>query len=192
MQITDIVDKLEKHPRLKYTTRLLSRIDTLVVHHYAIVAKVENVAKSHVWTVNQYKQEWPGIGYHYCIEPDGTIWQTNRLETVSFHSGSFNTGGVGISLNGNFQTVAPPQAAARWLINHLRKNCGLNIKRTVGHRELPAQTACPGNTYKQWLPYVVSDMPADPPPPPPPPAPDLETRLTRLEAWAVSNGYLLP
>jgi N-acetyl-anhydromuramyl-L-alanine amidase AmpD len=198
MQIHDIVESLTKHPRLRYKTRQLSQIENLVIHHYALVARVENVAHSHVWTVNQYKpQEWPGIGYHFCIEPDGRIWQTNRLETISYHCGIHNTRSIGIALNGSFQTIKPPQLqqdAAHDLVNYLRRQPGLYIIRTLGHRELGIQTACPGNTYKQWLPYVVSEKPSESVKPAPNPEPDLLSttvqRLDRLQDWAVSKGYI--
>jgi N-acetylmuramoyl-L-alanine amidase len=186
MQITDITDDLAKHATKRYTTRQLSVIENLVVHHFAGDALIANVAKYHVNSLG-----WPGIGYHFCINKDGSIFQTNKLATISYHSGNYNTRSIGIALNGNFQLVNPPQVqqnAARWLINHLRQSSGLNIQRTVGHRELPVQTACPGNTYKAWLPYVVSEMEMDPPAPP---APELVDRVTKIETWLTDNyGYV--
>ena len=105
---------------------------------------------------------WPGIGYHFVIEDDGIIYQTNYLDTVSYHTGTYAPGdenrwSVGIALEGSFTDYPPPrvqQDAAKALVAYLKDL--LNITEIYGHREMPgAATQCPGNTYQEWLPYVA-------------------------------------
>jgi N-acetylmuramoyl-L-alanine amidase len=158
MQIHNIVDALAKHPTKKYTTRPLSQINGIVIHHYAVVATPQAVASYHVNTLG-----WPGIGYHFAIEPDGKIQQTNKLETISYHVGNPNWRTIGIALNGNFMINPPTQKAldsARWLTNYIRNLPAITIKDQFGHGQFPGgtATACPGATWPQWIDHVFSPL----------------------------------
>jgi hypothetical protein len=143
----NIVDQLPKHATERYRTRERSSIQVLVIHHSATgaTATPEAIAAYHVthW-------QWPGIGYHFLVMADGTIYQTNELETVSNHAASANTSSVGICFVGNFMETPPPAAqihAGAHLIAWLLKELALKTDAVKGHREL-MQTACPGT---QWL-----------------------------------------
>ncbi len=161
-EIIDIVDELPQDPDHDYATRPLSAITALTIHHTtgAPFQPIENIASFHVNT-----RGWPGIGYHYVIDGAGTIHQTNYLTTKSFHAGTLNAPGdenlwsVGVALQGNFQDAPPPQVqqdAARALVQYLKQT--LDLSDVFGHREMPgAQTACPGSTFEEWLPYVRGD-----------------------------------
>lgn len=165
-EIVDIVDELPHHETLTYSTRPLEAITTLTIHHTVSPPDrtIESIAAYHV-----NSRGWPGIGYHFVIAADGTIYQTNYLETKSYHAGSYAAPGdenywsVGISLQGDFTYNPPPRAqqdAARWLVAHLKWELGLEPDGVLGHRQMPgAATACPGNTYTQWLPYVAGAEP---------------------------------
>jgi chaperonin cofactor prefoldin len=148
-QIKDIVDALPKHSTSKYDTRARSKITTLAIHHSAAGGDVlpQAVATYHV------RKGWPGIGYHFYITADGTIYQCNRLESVSYHSGYANTYSVGICLAGSFMNGATPpdnqMAAATHLVAHLTKELNIRLENVKGHKELPqTSTACPGS---EWL-----------------------------------------
>lgn len=164
IEIADIVDDLPQHATLTYSTRPLSGITTLTIHHTVSPPdrSIESIAAYHVDS-----NGWPGIGYHYVIKDDGRIFQTNYLETKSYHAGSAAAPGdenaisVGISLQGDFTNAPPPTAqqdAARALVGYLS---GLlpSVTAVLGHRQMPgAQTQCPGNTFQSWLPYVSSGL----------------------------------
>jgi len=145
--LLNITDQLPKHATQRYRTRARSDIKLLVIHHSATPSNTtpESVARYHV---NHWS--WPGIGYHFFIAADGTIFQTNELETVSSHAASANDTGVGICFAGDFTEEAPPSAQVRagaqlvaWLLQELH----LSPNAVEGHRELMS-TACPGD---QWL-----------------------------------------
>ena len=145
--IQNITDLLPRHATERYRSRARSDIKLLVIHHSATPANTtpESVARYHV---NHWN--WAGIGYHFFIAADGTIYQTNELETVSSHAASANGAGIGICFAGDFTDAVPPAAqilAGARLVAWLLKELNLKTNAVDGHREL-MQTACPG---EQWL-----------------------------------------
>lgn len=147
-EIHDVVDQLHKHPTKTYATRKLRAITHICIHHSAVAGTVpvENVAKYHV-----DNQGWPGIGYHYYVKPDGTIYQTQRLETVSYHVSHNNDYSLGICVSGDFTYVPPPQVqidAAAQLVAWLMQELAITEQKILGHKEFPANdTSCPGETW---------------------------------------------
>jgi N-acetylmuramoyl-L-alanine amidase len=149
IDLVDLVDELPRHPGQRYAARLLREIKRIVVHHSATPTTTtpQSMANYHV-----RKHGWAGIGYHFVVAADGTLFQTNRLETVSYHVGGHNTASVGICFVGNFMKAPPPpeqlvQGAALigWLLGQLPQ---LTPDCIVGHCELNA-TSCPGRP--QWM-----------------------------------------
>jgi len=151
--IHDVVDQLQKHPTKTYKTRKLQAITHLCIHHSAVsgAVPVEHVAQYHVES-----QGWPGIGYHYYVKPDGAIYQTQRLETVSFHVNHNNDYSVGICVSGDFTYAPPPQVqidAAAQLTAWLLQELAIPEPNILGHKEFPSNdTSCPGET---WLKRMV-------------------------------------
>jgi N-acetyl-anhydromuramyl-L-alanine amidase AmpD len=145
----DVVDALPKHPTLRYETRPRGAISHLAIHHSAAAGDLspQAIAEYHV-----NSRGWPGIGYHYYIPSDGTVYWTNRLETISYHVADNNGHTVGICLGGNFigtvPTAAQLDSAAR-LIAWLMQELQIPLERVWGHRQYPNNsTSCPGD---QWL-----------------------------------------
>ncbi len=132
-----------------YPTRTLSAITHLVIHHSAAPTGVdaEHLARYHVST-----RGWPGIGCHFLVAADGTVTQTNRLETVVYHADGQDATSVGIMFAGDFADMPPtPLQLDRGahLIAWLAQELKIPNSRIVGHDELPGQaTSCPG---RQWL-----------------------------------------
>ena len=153
--IQDVVDTLPKHPTLRYSTRPLEDLTHLAIHHSAAPGNLspEVIARYHVNPdPSRNKDAWPGIGYHFYIMPDGTIYQTNRLETVSYHVYANNYYALGICLGGDFTQVAPTPAqleGCAHLIAWLTDAQYIPLSNIKGHLEYPqATTHCPGD---QWL-----------------------------------------
>ncbi|MFN2291470.1 MAG: N-acetylmuramoyl-L-alanine amidase [Anaerolineae bacterium] len=142
-----LVNQLPKHSTKRYQARPLCDIHTIVVHHSAAPPTVgpEPIAKYHI-----SKLDWPGIGYHFLVGVDGTLYQTNTLETVSYHAVQANATGLGICFLGNFMKDVPPARqlkAGAHLIAWLMQELELSIDVVQGHKEV-LSTACPG---EQWL-----------------------------------------
>ena len=145
-----------------YKRRLTSEISVLTVHHtigwnYNItnLENVKNIASYHANT-----QKWPGIGYHFLVCPDGEIFQTNDLVSVSYHAGSYaapgdeNWSAVGIAFAGDFRESKPElaqlssgAALIAVLRNMLPGHCSV-----IPHKRMPgANTICPGYDIDPWM-----------------------------------------
>ena len=152
--IIDLVDTLPKHATLTYNKRRPDQIKRVVIHHSATVQKEISQAATirHITAIARGHRMfgWPGIGYHFVIGPGGLIYQTQRLETVSYHVSGYNTTSVGVCMLGSFATGADPTdnqiASARALVHWL----GWPV---VPHKALN-QTACPGN-WARWGERII-------------------------------------
>lgn len=124
------------------TSRNVSDIKYIILHHAA--AKSCTPDDVHAWHL---ANGWAGMGYHYFIAKDGTIY-TGRGELQSgAHTEGYNISGMGICCEGDYSTETMPAAqkeALIELIRDIRKRYGnLPIK---GHRDFNA-TSCPGVNF---------------------------------------------
>ena len=158
--IQDVTDTLPKHQTKTYGTRTLQEIRSLVIHHTAVAPSVgpEAIARYHVT-----KGDWPAIGYHFVVTSSGAIFQTNRLETISYHARSANPTSVGIALAGNFMGVGPTNAqleGAGKLLAYLLKWLGLSRESIKAHKDFVA-TACPGDQWEngiKWCDRLLAEI----------------------------------
>jgi len=166
-KINDKSHALPLHPTKRYQTRNLERIKYIVIHHSAVSPDVtpERIAKYHIENL-----DWPGIGYHFYICPDGAIYQTNELETISYHVGAkiegvpVNDISVGICLAGSFTGEARPQKAqlisSASLCAYLLRELSLPIEAIKGHKEFMA-TRCPGDRWEEeggWKKELLEEI----------------------------------
>lgn len=158
--IIDVVYDLPRHPDRRYETRALARIRQLVIHHTAAdpEVSVETVAQKHVNELG-----WPGIGYHFVIDADGRIYQTNDLTTVSFHARQANPTTVGIAFCGNFDEAVPKDAqvgSGGWLCAYLLRELSLPQDNVRGHQDL-VSTECPGRNWAEgavWRDVLMTQI----------------------------------
>ena len=141
LSIIDIVDDLPKHPTKTFPKRSLSQLKRFVIHHSAwIGGDAYDYANLHI-----DENDWPGIGYHIVVQPNGDVFQTNYLDTICWHVENNNTPSIGICLSGNYetQTVGSTQLnAAVKVMRQINSQLGkqLNIDK---HKDFKA-TDCPG------------------------------------------------
>lgn len=113
----------------------------IVLHHAAAGGRVEDIHKYHKNT-----NGWAGIGYHFYVRKDGTIWRGRPENWLGAHTTGHNNK-LGICAEGNFDNdtmSAAQQAAIIDLIAYLQETYGtLPIYR---HSDLDA-TSCPGKYY---------------------------------------------
>jgi len=150
----DISAKLLQHPEKRYNLRSLDSIKQIVIHHVGIDAPVTPAATAsyHVRT-----RGWPGIAYHFFIRMDGTAYQTQPLNVVSYHcGGQCNVISIGICLEGSFMEREPSQkqlGATKEVIDWLLDDFDLKV---LGHKEVEGtSTACPGNTWDDWKEKIM-------------------------------------
>ena len=128
---------------LKFTSRLSNRSQTsyIILHHRAGNGDVLSIHTQHI------SQDYSGIGYHYYIRKDGSIYTGRPVETVGAHCLNYNSKSVGICFEGNFENEKmddPQKKAGTELIKHLKsiyKSASI-----IRHKDVNA-TACPGKNF---------------------------------------------
>ncbi len=186
--IVDKVDTLAKHPTLPPYAKRTKPISMLVVHHADTprTTTVEQIAHYHVYgkrtnaSGEVVKAEWPGVGYHFVVAPDGVIYQGQRESTSSYHvGGEPNNYSVGVSLIGRFMVTdnsGKPQPAAAQvptpeqlrstahLLAWLMQEHDVPLAQVKGHRDVwVGATSCPGETWKggvRWYDMLVKEIQA--------------------------------
>lgn len=111
----------------------------LIIHHTAVDGlKPETINKDHK------QRGYGGIGYHFYIRKDGTIYRGRPEEYVGAHTIGRNSESIGICLEGNFQEDKLPEEEKKSLIM-LSTDMVIkyNMLDIIGHRDA-YQTLCPG------------------------------------------------
>jgi len=83
--------------------------------------------------------------------PDGTVYQTNYITTISYHVGRNNHEAIGVAFAGNFVDHPPTDQQVemgRKLIRCLREQYELENAKVMPHSAYPgANTQCPGGDW---------------------------------------------
>lgn len=119
-----------------------SKTDEVILHH-------AEASSATVWDINQWHLDngWVGIGYHYYIRKDGSIYRGRPEWAVGAHATGHNDRSIGICCEGAYMTETMPAAQLASLKALLRDIMGrygtLALKR---HRDVNA-TSCPGDNF---------------------------------------------
>lgn len=105
---------------------------------------------------HQNGRGWQDIGYHFCVDDSGRIYEGVPPQYRGTHVGGNNTGNIGISYMGNFHIAGefPTQSALDSLVriwSWLSFEFGINPDSLFGHRDYNA-TACPGDNLYPEIP----------------------------------------
>ena len=134
----NIIDVGLKFKSLSYG----NKPNKLVLHH-AEASKC-SVQDIHSWHLNN---GWSGIGYHYFIRKDGSVYRGRPDGAIGAHCQGSNTNTLGICFEGNYMKETMPTVqynAGIDLIKYLISKYG-NLP-VYGHKELLA-TECPGSKF---------------------------------------------
>lgn len=146
LEIIDLRARLPAHPTREYPSRQCAVVQRTVIHHSAVIPKGDSQAyiEGHIAAIarGHIRQGWPGIGYHFCIDSKGRIYQVNHLNVASYHVGRYNQTSVGVCLLGRFdvghqEPTSAMLAAAQELTDWLKVP-------VVPHKAL-MKTRCPGD-----------------------------------------------
>jgi hypothetical protein len=149
LRILDVSARLPKHDSERYNTRSLNAIRRIILHH-TVTSPTVSVQRIAEFQVND--RNLPGIAYHYCVDYQGQVYQTQPLEVVSAHAGNHSSDSVGVCLIGNFTDSPPPQAqldATAVLLAYLALQQNINVNQIYGYSELVI-TGSPGATWPTW------------------------------------------
>lgn len=181
----DVRTSLARHATKRFPVLNMNGKTEIAIHHALVRqglagANAEGYARFHVHTHN-----WPGIGYPYVIEPDGTIKFCNPINWRTYHVGNSNNFSIGICLTGDFRTdkVTPEQAESlRLLVNRLKREYP-QINRIRSHHEYPgyATKQCCVFNYEQVLNQKVTT-------PKPKPVGNKHTVQEGDTFWSIAKG----
>jgi len=144
----DISPHLPRGKWRRYKKRRLRDIELVAVHHGAAPGggreKFFAYARYHI---NHYG--WPGIGYHFGVDKDGTVYLLQPIKKIVWHVGRGNRDAIGIVLAGNYDMEKPPEAQIRACVRLCAALClalDLPYPSVKGHREFPyyGWKSCPG------------------------------------------------
>ena len=119
-----------------------SSTSEIILHHAeASRASVEDVNSWHI------ERGWAGIGYHYYVRKDGTIWRGRPEWAVGAHAVGHNDRSIGICCEGAYMTETMPAAqlsALKGLICDIMSRYG-NLE-LLRHKDVNS-TDCPGVNF---------------------------------------------
>jgi len=164
--IEDVTARLSRHPTERFERRTLNQIQYLIIQHSATQGDLppERIAK---YLVEQ--GQWPGIGYHFYITSDGTIYRTNDLETICCFAGSnaqYSSLGVCICFAGNFTDEVPTAAqlsSGGELLAFLMQELHLSMESIIGAKEVKIDTQSPGQQWdsgRKWKDMLLVEVKA--------------------------------
>lgn len=173
----DLRAAMPESPKSGYDRRQPGQIDMAVVHH-------SDTSETTTWQVmaNYHVQHntWPGIGYHFGIDPDGTVNYLGDIETRRYHARDANARSIGICCKGDYAKSLPSAAmllSLGRLIGLLGEHLGVVLS-YCGHRDVVRDTECPGDR----LYAALSHLQMQPPRPTPAPAePEQDEDVVSLE-----------
>lgn len=114
----------------------------IILHHAA--AGVCGPQDVHRWHL---ANGWTGIGYHYFVRKDGTVYRGRPHDTVGAQCEGFNSTAVGICCEGNYMSEIMPDAQKDALVELCREVLVLYPgAKIVGHSDC-IPTSCPGVNY---------------------------------------------
>ena len=78
-------------------TKRTEPITRIILHHAAAIkCTAEQI---HAWHI---ANGWCGIGYHFFIRKDGTVYEGRPLDMIGAHAGGNNYDSIGICFEGSF------------------------------------------------------------------------------------------
>ena len=127
----------------KLKRRDFNKLCLIILHHRAGDGDVESIHQAHK------RRGFAGIGYHFYIRKDGTVFKGRPVEFIGAHCNGNNSSSIGICLEGNFTKEKPTDeqlAMLTELVHDLKKEYP-QIKRVLNHRDL-SKTLCPAVDLK--------------------------------------------
>lgn len=114
----------------------------IILHHAAAVTC--SADQIHAWHL---ANGWSGIGYHFFVRKDGTVYRGRPEDTVGAHAGGSNSDSIGVCFEGSFDKEEMPavqRRAGTELVAYLKKKYGVT---TVQRHSDVNATGCPGTHF---------------------------------------------
>ena len=111
----------------------------IILHHAAAVTC--SADQIHAWHL---ANGWSGIGYHFFVRKDGTVYRGRPEDTVGAHAGGSNSDSIGVCFEGSFDKEEMPavqRRAGTELVAYLKKKYGVTTVQRPISRLTPSPTA---------------------------------------------------
>lgn len=145
--------------------RPLTEVRYLAIHHSGAsdTQTPKDIASFHV-----NDNGWGGIGYHFLIGKEGSIYYVGDISTARANVANLNEQVIGICLIGNFtqgklptdEQLSSVHSLCDFFINNYPDLVNLNSwEAVVAHKDLPGQsTNCPGDNWSEWKDKVLKGI----------------------------------
>lgn len=129
---------------LNFTGSMSTRKSTtrIILHHAAVSSCDVNTV--HRWHLGN---GWSGIGYHFFIRKDGSIYRGRPENKVGAHASGANSNSIGICFEGDFESESMGETqknAGKELVAYLKGKYGIST--VLRHRDV-GSTSCPGRNF---------------------------------------------
>ncbi|RHR91437.1 N-acetylmuramoyl-L-alanine amidase [Coprobacillus sp. AF15-30] len=130
----------------KWNGKLSNRKSTnrIILHHAE--SKSCTADDIHRWHL---ANGWCGIGYHFFVRKDGSIYRARPEGVVGSHAKGSNSDSIGICFEGSYMTETMSDVqinAGRELVAYLKNKYGIT---TVQKHKDVCSTNCPGTNYRR-------------------------------------------
>ena len=145
---------IEKSYAFKSVPSNRLRTDYIVLHHMAANGSADDVHRAHL------ANGWAGIGYHFFVRKDGSVYRGRPIAKVGAHTQGYNSQSVGVCFEGNFETEHMSRAqmqSGRELVEYLRQ---IYPTAQVKKHASFSFTACPGKNFP-FDAITSSELPED-------------------------------
>lgn len=119
------------------------RSTTRIILHHAAASKC-TAQQIHSWHL---ANGWVGIGYHFFVRKDGSVYRGRPETVVGAHAGNNNYDSIGVCFEGSFDREEMPAAqkqAGMELVAYLKQKYGIS---TVQRHSDVNATGCPGKNF---------------------------------------------
>lgn len=135
------------------------RSTSRIILHHAAASKC-SAQQIHSWHLTN---GWVGIGYHFLVRKDGSVYRGRPEDTVGAHAGNNNYDSIGVCFEGSFdreQMNETQKRAGAELVQYLKDKYG--ISKVQKHSDVNA-TGCPGThfPFKEVSEGAAADKPAE-------------------------------
>ena len=118
----------------KWAGQLARRTATrrIILHHAAAVTCTPQ--QVHQWHL---ANGWTGIGYHFFVRKEGTVYRGRPEDTVGAHAGNNNYDSLGVCFEGSFDRETMPDAqlrAGQELVAYLKQKYGISTVGRAGRK----------------------------------------------------------
>jgi len=125
----------------------------IIMHHRAGNGDVESIHRIHLGN------GWSGIGYHFYVRKDGSVYRGRPIGTVGAHCIGYNDKSIGVCFEGDFQNERMSEKqinAGERLISYL---LSIYPSAQVAKHEDFCSTLCPGKYFEfEKIKKGVSEM----------------------------------